>query len=181
MRLIDKLSESLVDKIIFQQERIGLNGKPFTIYKIRTMYYGAEKDYEELMKKKGPSPHDYDKILNDPRLILGGKFLRNFRIDELPQLYNIYKGEMQLIGLRPLMRRSLDNLDEEHVKRREKYKPGLISPFIGTSLKSKLCRQKIEAAYLDALEAEPTKTKIKCLLNYGKKLGKQILFGTQKP
>lgn len=74
----------------FSQERIGLNGKPFTLYKFRTMIVGAEKDKKPQLCEKG-----------DSRLTKVGKFLRRYHLDEFPQLWNILKGDMSFVGYRP--------------------------------------------------------------------------------
>jgi len=87
--------------VIFKQTRAGLGGRPFTMYKFRTMYDGAEEDREHLAhrnEKDGP----IFKIADDPRLTWFGRFLRQSSIDELPQLYNVLRGEMTLVGPRPL-------------------------------------------------------------------------------
>jgi len=87
--------------IIFKQKRSGLGGRPFMIYKFRTMVDGAEgrrKELESLSEQDGPA----FKITNDPRLTPIGKFLRKTSIDELPQLFNVLKGDMSLVGPRPL-------------------------------------------------------------------------------
>ena len=75
---------------IFKQERIGLHGKPFYIYKFRSMKVDAEKDEPELYQHE-----------NDTRLTKTGRFLRNHHLDELPQLWNVIKGDMAFIGPRP--------------------------------------------------------------------------------
>ncbi|MBW7914515.1 MAG: sugar transferase, partial [Taibaiella sp.] len=75
--------------IIYRQQRIGLFGEPFYIYKFRSMYVNAEKD--------GPALSSHE----DPRITKWGRFMRKWRIDELPQFYNILKGEMSLVGPRP--------------------------------------------------------------------------------
>lgn len=79
-------------KVLFKQERIGQNGKVFNIYKFRTMIEGAEKT--------GSKNYSFD---GDPRVTRIGKILRNTSIDELPQLLNIIKGEMSIIGPRPVL------------------------------------------------------------------------------
>ncbi|MCK4601562.1 MAG: sugar transferase, partial [Phycisphaerae bacterium] len=87
--------------VVFKQERAGLGGRPFTMYKFRTMRRGAEDDREflsHLNEKSGP----IFKIAEDPRLTMIGRFLRRSSIDELPQLFNVFKGQMSLIGPRPL-------------------------------------------------------------------------------
>lgn len=86
---------------IFKQTRVGLNSKPFTIIKFRTMITGAEKlrsKYQNLNMSDGPT----FKIPNDPRFTKFGKYLAKSGFDELPQLINILRGEMSLVGPRPL-------------------------------------------------------------------------------
>lgn len=75
--------------IIYKQERVGLHGKVFTIYKLRSMYTNAERSGAVWAQK------------DDPRITKVGKFIRKTRIDELPQIYNVLKGEMSIIGPRP--------------------------------------------------------------------------------
>ena len=75
---------------IYRQERIGLGGKPFYIYKFRSMVVDAEKEGEELLQQD-----------NDPRLTKIGKFLRTHHLDELPQLWNVFVGDMAFVGYRP--------------------------------------------------------------------------------
>jgi lipopolysaccharide/colanic/teichoic acid biosynthesis glycosyltransferase len=87
--------------IIFKQKRSGLGGRPFMMYKFRTMVNGAEakrKELEGLNEQDGPA----FKLENDPRLTKIGRILRKTSIDELPQLWNVIKGEMSLVGPRPL-------------------------------------------------------------------------------
>ena len=86
---------------IFKQQRAGLGGRPFTIYKFRTMCTDAEAKKKELRKiseQDGPA----FKLTHDPRVFRFGSFLRKTSIDELPQLFNIIKGDMSLVGPRPL-------------------------------------------------------------------------------
>jgi lipopolysaccharide/colanic/teichoic acid biosynthesis glycosyltransferase len=87
--------------IIFKQKRSGLAGRPFQIYKFRTMVNNAEskrKELEALSEQDGPA----FKITNDPRLTTVGKILRKTSVDELPQFFNVLKGDMSLVGPRPL-------------------------------------------------------------------------------
>ena len=75
---------------IYKQERIGLGGKPFYIYKFRSMVVDAEKEGEELLQQD-----------DDPRLTRIGRFLRTHHLDELPQLWNVFVGDMAFVGPRP--------------------------------------------------------------------------------
>ncbi len=97
---------------IFKQERAGLFGKPFVFYKFRTMKQEADP--------YGPSP----KSGQDARLTKIGKFLREYSLDELPQLYNILKGDMSLVGPRPLYISQIAEWNERQ-KKRLQVKPGL--------------------------------------------------------
>lgn len=85
---------------IFKQKRIGRHGKPFTLYKFRTMVSDAEKIRHQL-KKKNEMNGPVFKVRNDPRVTRVGRFLRQSGIDELPQLANILRGEMSMVGPRP--------------------------------------------------------------------------------
>ena len=114
--------------VIFRQVRIGQNGKPFILYKFRTMYKDAHKHQESLRIKnetKGP----VFKIRDDPRFTPFGRFLSHVGLDELPQLYNVLKGDLSLIGPRPLPVREVDKLTTWQ-KKRHLIKPGIISPWI---------------------------------------------------
>jgi len=97
---------------IFTQQRAGKNGKPFTFYKFRTM----KVDVDAF----GPSP----KSAGDPRLTKTGKFLREYSLDELPQLVNVLKGDMSLVGPRPLYMSQMAEWNQRQ-KKRLLVKPGL--------------------------------------------------------
>ena len=97
---------------IFRQERAGKNGKPFTFYKFRTMKADADPF--------GASPKSGD----DPRLTKVGKFLREYSLDELPQLFNVLKGDMSMVGPRPLYVSQMEEWNERQ-KKRLLVKPGL--------------------------------------------------------
>lgn len=101
--------------ILFSQTRVGLKGEPFTLYKFRTMVLGSESDGAQWAQS------------NDERIILFGRFLRATRIDELPQCWNILKGEMSIIGPRPERPEFTERLGEEipYYDLRHIVKPGL--------------------------------------------------------
>ncbi len=110
--------------VFFLQERIGYNKRRFLIYKFRTMVSGAEKmmaDLETLNEVSGP----VFKIKNDPRITRLGKFLRRTSIDELPQLINVLKGDMSLVGPRPLPVRDYQGFSQDWHRRRFAIRPGL--------------------------------------------------------
>jgi lipopolysaccharide/colanic/teichoic acid biosynthesis glycosyltransferase len=114
--------------IIFFQKRVGKNGKTFTMYKFRTMTDGAEMMQKKLQQfNEAHSPAF--KLYNDPRYTPIGKVLAHTGLDELPQLYNILRGDMALLGPRPLPVGEEKKL-KTWQKERERIKPGIISPWI---------------------------------------------------
>jgi exopolysaccharide biosynthesis polyprenyl glycosylphosphotransferase len=110
--------------VLFAQERIGLNKRRFQMLKFRTMVNGAEK-YQATLEQLNEAEGPVFKIKNDPRVTPIGKFLRRFSIDELPQLINVLKGDMSLVGPRPLPVRDVERIDLASHKRRFSIKPGL--------------------------------------------------------
>jgi len=86
--------------ILFKQERIGENGRPFTMYKFRSMYVDAEERLKEVIRRDENGNVLY-KTPNDPRVTRVGRFIRRTSLDELPQLFNVLKGDMSLVGPRP--------------------------------------------------------------------------------
>lgn len=110
-------------KPIFKQVRVGKNNKTFKIYKFRTMCVNAEKKLEELQKKNEMDGPVF-KIQDDPRITRVGKFLRATSLDELPQLVNILKGDMSIVGPRPALPKEVAEYDEMDAKRLL-IKPGL--------------------------------------------------------
>lgn len=109
--------------IVFSQERIGKNGVPFTMYKLRSMVVGVEKQLNKLKEKNEMSGPMF-KIKDDPRVTKVGKFIRKTSIDELPQLINVLKGEMSLVGPRPSLPHEVHQF-ETWMFERLRVKPGL--------------------------------------------------------
>jgi exopolysaccharide biosynthesis polyprenyl glycosylphosphotransferase len=110
--------------IFFRQERVGLNKRRFFILKFRTMVNGAERmmtELEGLNEASGP----VFKIKNDPRITLVGTFLRRASIDELPQLVNVLRGDMSLVGPRPLPLRDYEGFNQDWQRRRFTVRPGI--------------------------------------------------------
>lgn len=103
--------------IMFAQERVGLNGKPFNIYKFRSMFVDAEKDGPQLSSE------------SDDRCTKWGAFMRKWRLDELPQLWNVIKGDMSIVGPRPERQYYIDKIAERvpHYRQLLKTRPGITS------------------------------------------------------
>jgi lipopolysaccharide/colanic/teichoic acid biosynthesis glycosyltransferase len=114
--------------VFYSQNRVGKGGKIFKLFKFRTMIVGAEKlqvKYRAMNEADGP----VFKIRNDPRFTRFGKFLSRTGLDELPQLFNVLKGEMALIGPRPLPVSEASKLTSWQ-KERHSILPGIISPWV---------------------------------------------------
>jgi exopolysaccharide biosynthesis polyprenyl glycosylphosphotransferase len=118
--------------VFFAQVRIGKNGRPFRFYKFRSMRVGSDQDKEreqnavEFVRKKGrvaPGEGASTKIVNESRVTRVGAFLRKTSLDELPQLFNVLKGDMSLVGPRPCLPYEWDHYEEWH-KRRLSVIPG---------------------------------------------------------
>jgi exopolysaccharide biosynthesis polyprenyl glycosylphosphotransferase len=112
--------------VIFRQQRSGLYGRPFRIYKFRTMVADAENLLEQVKEDHG---NEVDgpafKLKTDPRIFPFGKFLRKYSIDELPQVINVLRGEMSLVGPRPLPLHEIDAIANSAHRRRLSMKPGI--------------------------------------------------------
>ena len=102
--------------ILFRSTRPGIGGVPFECLKFRTMVHGAEHRQPELEPRNEVEGALF-KIRSDPRVTPVGRFLRRWSLDELPQLFNVLRGEMSLVGPRPLPQRDFDRLDDWHRKR----------------------------------------------------------------
>ena len=109
--------------IIFVQKRVGINGQEFNMYKFRSMIVNAE-ELKEKLKDKNEMSGPMFKIKDDPRITKVGKFIRKTSIDELPQLINILKGDMSLVGPRPSLPKEVEEF-EPWMRKRLEVKPGL--------------------------------------------------------
>lgn len=112
--------------IFYKQERIGKNGKKIYIYKFRSMVHNADEILKEVLKDPEYKKEweENQKIENDPRITKIGKILRRMSLDEFPQFINVLKGEMSLIGPRPLVEGELDKHNGNH-EIYESIKPGI--------------------------------------------------------
>ncbi len=122
--LVIKLDSS--GPVIFKQERIGQEGRPFTIYKFRSMQKNAEAELMHLIDLNSLT-EPYFKLEDDPRCTRVGRYLRRWSLDELPQFLNVIKGDMSLVGPRPEESRVVDFYTDWH-RRRLAVKPGITGP-----------------------------------------------------
>lgn len=111
--------------VVFKQRRIGYRKQIFWMYKFRTMYVGAEKDQKKY-RHLNEAPEPMFKLTKDPRFVGIGSFLSRTGLDELPQLFNILKGEMSFVGPRPLPLKEAERLDRSW-DFRYKARPGIFS------------------------------------------------------
>src|SRR5439155_25047334 len=109
--------------VFFRQKRVGRAGKWFTILKLRTMVIDAEDRLAELMHLN-ERDGGITKLKNDPRITPIGRFLRATSLDELPQLINVIRGDMSLVGPRPALPSEVANFDEE-LQARHRVRPGI--------------------------------------------------------
>jgi len=110
--------------VFFTQQRVGLDRRPFTIFKLRTMQTDAEQRLTELQdfnQRSGP----LFKVAHDPRVTKVGKLLRTMSIDELPQLINVLKGDMSLVGPRPALPMEVERFDQALLHQRHQVRPGI--------------------------------------------------------
>lgn len=113
---------------IYKQERFGKNRKIFYCYKFRTMYKDADKKLKEVLESDPQAKQEWEesfKLKNDPRITPIGNFLRKTSLDELPQLFNILKGEMSLVGPRPVVKKEIEEYYKENAVFYFQVPPGL--------------------------------------------------------
>lgn len=110
-------------EVFFKQDRVGLKGEKFRMFKFRSMYPDAERRLEEIKHLNEIEGHMF-KIKKDPRVTNIGRFIRAYSIDELPQIFNVLKGDMSLIGPRPPLLREYENYTD-YDKKRLSIRPGI--------------------------------------------------------
>ncbi len=113
---------------IFMQQRIGRGGRPFMCYKFRTMYLDAEKRLKHILATDPEARAEWEehrKLRNDPRVTGLGKFLRETSLDELPQIFNVLKGEMSLVGPRPVVQEEIEKYYKENAEFYLRVPPGI--------------------------------------------------------
>lgn len=141
---------------IFKMKRIGENGKTIFVYKFRTMHPYSEYIQDFVYNQN--SLEEGGKFKDDFRIPAWGKFFRKFWIDELPMLFNWFKGDLKLVGVRPISNHYLSLYTKEHQDMRKKFKPGLVPPFYADMPKTIEEIERSERIYLEAYEKNPIKT-----------------------
>lgn len=133
---------------VFVQERIGYRCRRFSMYKLRTMVHGAERDEKRLAEEAGARV--FFKLIDDPRVTRMGRLLRRYSLDELPQLWNVLRGDMSLVGPRPPLLSDFKRFPAYH-RRCFTMKPGLTGLWqvSGRSLLSDEERIRLDTEYVD--------------------------------
>ena len=145
--------------MLIRLKRIGKNGRVFNVYKFRTMHPFAEYLQEYIYKIN--KLRDGGKINDDFRISDEGKFLRKFWIDELPMLINLFKGNVKIVGVRPLSEHYFNLYSDKLKEKRILYKPGLIPPFYADIPSTIDEIMQSEMRYLDLYEKSPLITDLK--------------------
>lgn len=180
---IDKLQyitvEKIADKVdlpaknygfLFKMERTGFKGKIINVYKIRSMHAYAEYLQEYIYSQN--KLNEIGKFKNDYRVNVVGKLSRKLWIDEFPMIYNLLKGDIKLVGVRPLSKHFLSLYNTEVKDKRSQFKPGLVPPYYADMPKSLDAVMESEMRYFEAYEKNPFKTD----LNYFFKAANNILI-----
>jgi len=144
---------------VFPMNRVGKNGEMLRVYKVRTMHPYSEYLQDFVVKLNGYD--EIGKIANDFRLTRWGKFFRKYWLDELPQLLNVLKGEMKIVGVRPLSRTKFNELPKELQEKRIKFKPGCIPPYVALLRPDEHGDMESEMIYINEKIKRPYTTDIK--------------------
>ncbi len=148
---------------IYVKKVLGQDGKPFNMYKIRTMYKGSESKFGEIGDLLGQDP--LGKFPNDPRIIpIVGQILRAYWLDETPQIFNIIRGDMDLVGVRPrtddewnkVMREY--NINEDHRRMVLQFRPGWMGVNYSEKIRDYKDALEIEREYCKKKKENPEKT-----------------------
>lgn len=148
--------------LLFKMQRTGKNGKMIGVYKFRTMHPYAEYLQDYVIRLNGYS--EIGKPAHDFRLTSWGKFMRKYWLDELPQLINVLKGEMSLVGVRPISKRFLAEYPVELQEKRSRYKPGCVPPYVALLKQNVSEYLQAERTYLDEKEKHPFLTDVRYLV-----------------
>lgn len=156
-----KIKEPNIQKVsygpFFKMQRVGKNGKLFYVYKLRTMHPFAEFMQQYMIEEHGYS--HTGKLNDDFRMTRWAKVFRKYWVDEIPQLINLLKGDMSIVGVRPVSKVYFDLLPEELRNERLKFKPGCIPPYVSLNYNSS--KEDVLAAeeiYLNQKKIKPLST-----------------------
>jgi len=141
---------------LIRLKRYGKGGKLFNVYKLRTMH--AYSEYLQQYIYDRNALDEGGKFKDDFRITTEGRFFRKFWLDELPMFINVMKGQMKIVGVRPLSRHYFSLYSEELKEKRIKHKPGLVPPFYADMPKTLEEIMASEMRYLEAYEKHPFKT-----------------------
>ncbi len=144
---------------IYKMPRIGKGGEIIYVYKFRTMHPFSEYLQDYVLSLNGYTA--IGKPADDFRLTKWGKFMRKYWLDELPQLINVLKGEMKLVGIRPLSKRMYQEYPDDVKEMRVKYKPGCIPPYVSLLKQGVMASIEAERQYLLEKQKNPVSTDIK--------------------
>ncbi len=154
---------------LFKMSRLGKNGRVIGVYKIRTMHPYSEYLQDFMIKNSGYSQKG--KLNNDFRVTIWGKWIRKYYLDELPQIINVLRGEMKILGLRPLSESYFKGLSKEYQNERIQYKPGCIPPYVALNYKSSKEEViKAEKKYIELKSKRPYTTDLTLFFNALKNL-----------
>lgn len=162
-----KTGEPLIDKTpsfgpIIKLKRVGKHGKMINVYKFRTMHPYSEYLQDFVLKLYGYN--HVGKPANDFRLAQWGKFFRRFYLDEIPQIINLIKGDINLVGVRPLSKIRYNQFPEDIKRLRIKFKPGFIPPYVSLNMPDAEGNIEAERIYIREKEKHPLITDIKYLV-----------------
>ncbi|MCH2213930.1 MAG: sugar transferase [Flavobacteriales bacterium] len=164
---VRKISEPLAEAepstgLLLRIKRIGYRGEPITVYKFRTMHPYAQ--YIQAYVFEQNDLQNGGKFANDFRITKWGRWMRKFWIDEIPMLYNILRGDLKLVGVRPLSEHYLSLYSAEHKVLRVKGKPGLIPPFYADMPSTLDEIMESESRYMNAYFQDPFSTDLNVCL-----------------
>tara|TARA_Y100000310_G_C20677075_1_gene813700 strand:- start:2518 stop:3021 length:504 start_codon:yes stop_codon:yes gene_type:complete len=147
----------MLENLFYVRIVLGKGGRPFSIYKFRTMVPGADSRWAEVVSSNGRD--GTGKLVNDPRITPLGRVLRKYWIDELPQLVNLIKGDLKLIGIRAAKQEELEYLLGDEWTRVLDYQPGLVGVGYAFDRQDGLdSKIEQEREYLDQYNVDPRRT-----------------------
>lgn len=142
-------------KVVYSHQRIGRGGKPFRCYKFRTMYSDADRRLKEILESNPQLREEWErsyKLKNDPRVTHFGAFLRKTSLDELPQFWNVLKGDLSIVGPRPVVQEEVEKYLGVKAYKILSIRPGLTGPWQVSGRSDINCYQKriaLDEAYVD--------------------------------